>query len=356
MDEGKKVGYRSLFWPIILIGVGIIWLLANMKILQPASLSILIRSWPLILVVIGLDILIGRRSPLIGGLIGLFAVAAIILLILFGPSLGVEFTGDVKTLEFSEPIGEAKSAHITLDLERYPSIVQETQILGVLVNATLDTVTDVNFAVQDGVEKGVLLEPVSDTSGLSIDWFDLALADADWEIALSPDLPIDLMVDVGSGSTDLRLEDLQLTDLNIDGGSGSTDVTIPAGLEQYDVVIDGGSGSFDVIIQDEADLVMVIDVGSGSFDIDIGSDTNVEAQIDGGSGSVEINLPGDVGVRLVVRDRGSGNVRVPGNYNMVDDMDDNDSDTGIWESPGYDDAAYRIEIRFDPGSGSLTLR
>ena len=147
-----------------------------------------------------------------------------------------------------------------------------------------------------------------------------------------------------------------MTDLDIDGGSGSTDVFIPAGSTQYDVGIDGGSGSFDIVIEDGAELQMSISVGSGSFDVDIGAETNVEARIDGGSGSVEINLPGDVGVRVVIRDSGSGSVRVPRSYDLVDDEGDNDSDTGIWESEGYSDAAYRIEISFDPGSGSFTLR
>jgi hypothetical protein len=78
--------------------------------------------------------------------------------------------------------------------------------------------------------------------------------------------------------------------------------------------------------------------------------------LDGGSGSIFIDLPDDVGVRLIVDDRGSGGVRLPANLDLVDDHGDDDRDTGTWESENFDDAAARIEISFDPGSGTLTIR
>ncbi|MBC7814218.1 MAG: hypothetical protein H7175_23895, partial [Burkholderiales bacterium] len=43
--------YRSLFWPIALIGFGAIWLLGNLNILTRANLAVLGRLWPLILIV-----------------------------------------------------------------------------------------------------------------------------------------------------------------------------------------------------------------------------------------------------------------------------------------------------------------
>ena len=58
----ERQGYRSLFWPIILIGVGLIWLLGNFGIISGANLAVLFRLWPLALIVIGLDLLFGRQS------------------------------------------------------------------------------------------------------------------------------------------------------------------------------------------------------------------------------------------------------------------------------------------------------
>ena len=77
----------DLFWPIILIGAGIIFLLSNLGVITGNPWPILWNLWPVLLIVIGLDILFGRRSML-GGLIG----AA--LGVMFGMLLG-DFVGGV---------------------------------------------------------------------------------------------------------------------------------------------------------------------------------------------------------------------------------------------------------------------
>jgi hypothetical protein len=336
-----------------MIGVGVIWLLTNVGIVETSSLRMLVRMWPLILIVIGLDIIFGRRSPLLGALIGLGAVALVVALVILAPSLGIEPTGELRTLEYSEPIGEAVSARIDLDLERYPTTVDALTNSELLIDATLDTVTDVAFTVRGAQEKTVSIRPVSDVT-FGFDWFDVV--DAKWEIGLSAEVPLDLTVDIGSGSATLDLAELILTELEIDGGSGSTRLSLPAVDDEYAVQIDGGSGSFSIEIESGAAISAAVDVGSGSFNIDIGSAADGEWRIDGGSGSLSINLPDDVGVRVVVTDSGSGSVSVPSSYQLVDDRGDSDRDTGIWESDGYSGALHRIEIEFDPGSGSFNLR
>jgi hypothetical protein len=150
--------------------------------------------------------------------------------------------------------------------------------------------------------------------------------------------------------------DLDLSNLEVDGGSGSTTLTLPASASSYTANIDGGSGSFDIEIEDDAKIDFAIDVGSGSFNIVIGNRSDIEAQIDGGSGSLTINVPENVGVRVVINDSGSGSVHIPGSYALVDDLGDDDRDIGIWESEGYNDSLHRVEITFDPGSGSFRLR
>ena len=42
-DQKSNQPYRSFFWPLLLIGVGIAWLLANVGIIESFSLSFLLR-------------------------------------------------------------------------------------------------------------------------------------------------------------------------------------------------------------------------------------------------------------------------------------------------------------------------
>jgi hypothetical protein len=272
------------------------------------------------------------------------------------PSLDLGPSAELKTLTFSVPLESATSARVNLDLERYRTTVGTVSDSSMLFEAELDTVTDVAFSASGTRSKSITIDPRGDYSLLDNSWVNTVARNARWEIGLSPDVPLDLTVDVGSGSVVLELMDLDLTEFNLDGGSGSADLALPASTSQYNVRIDGGSGSFDIELEAGADIQAKIDVGSGSLNFVIGSGVDIDLRMDGGSGSITIDVPNDVGVRVVVTDRGSGSVRVPGSYRLVDDRGDNDRDTGIWESEGFSSAAHQIEIEFDPGSGSMTVR
>jgi lia operon protein LiaF len=68
MENARRQG--GLFGPVLLIGLGILFLLSNLGLLTLDIGSLIARFWPLILIAIGLDLLLGRRSGL-GGLIAL---------------------------------------------------------------------------------------------------------------------------------------------------------------------------------------------------------------------------------------------------------------------------------------------
>ena len=52
--------YRSFFWPVVLILVGVVALLVNAGWLSSERLSLLTDLWPLILIVIGLELIVRR--------------------------------------------------------------------------------------------------------------------------------------------------------------------------------------------------------------------------------------------------------------------------------------------------------
>jgi len=63
MVKHKRL-YRkvSLVWPLILIGLGIIFLLNNLGALDWDVWFLIVRLWPLLLIAVGLDVLLGRRA------------------------------------------------------------------------------------------------------------------------------------------------------------------------------------------------------------------------------------------------------------------------------------------------------
>jgi len=53
-----------MFWPLVLIGVGLMFLLGNYGLIQPVSFLSLLALWPVLLILLGLDIAFARRWPL----------------------------------------------------------------------------------------------------------------------------------------------------------------------------------------------------------------------------------------------------------------------------------------------------
>ena len=55
---------RGVFWPLLLIALGLIFLLQNFGVISGVSWLAVASLWPLLLILIGLDIAFARRWPL----------------------------------------------------------------------------------------------------------------------------------------------------------------------------------------------------------------------------------------------------------------------------------------------------
>lgn len=357
---------RSLFWPIVLIGVGIIWLLSNLGLIADFSIGLLLRLWPVILIVIGLDILFGRRWPALSALIGVATVALVVVLLLFAPQLGLRadapanlfglpiVTGvdesDIRTDRFTEPLGEAESAEVMLDLFEGRTTIHPLEDSDALIDAELTHIGDIDFRVRgDRVKTVSLSQRATLRFGMLTNGSRLV-----WDIGLTPDIPLDLSIDVGSGPAEADLSRLRLQSLDVDGGSGPLDMTLPEAATDYRARLDVGSGPVTVNVPEGAVLSdLSIDGGSGPLDLSIEAGARLQASFNGGSGPVTVDVPEQAGVRVRVTEDGSGAFRVPSDYRQIED---GDGDIGLWESPNYASATQRIDLSFDIGSGRVEVR
>jgi hypothetical protein len=174
-----------------------------------------------------------------------------------------------------------------------------------------------------------------------------------WDIGLTPDLPLDLTIDSGSGSAELNLEPLDLRSLTLDGGSGSMQVALP--FAEIPVRIDIGSGHCEIALPEGAQTALRLDTGSGSVVVTIGEAANPRVQVtDAGSGSLTFRLPKDSAVQLTVRDEGSGSVNVPRELTKTSGRAG--TGVGTWETAGLAGGKRQVIIEIDDmGSGSVSL-
>jgi hypothetical protein len=334
MEQKKAFHYRSLFWPVVFIGVGLLWLLANLNLIPREGWLTLLRFWPVFLIAIGVDIMIGRQSRLIGGAIGLSVVVLALVLVFVGPEMGFAPVSSAKTDVVSEPLGSAESAHIDIDLSVGEATITALEDSTNLLEADIHHLGELEFTVSGEQEKNIRLREKE--QHLSINWFDI-FEDQNlrWDIGLSPDIPMDIIIDGGVGESDLDLSQLIITKLDLDSGVGDMTITLPATGSSYEVNVDVGVGRVELRLEDDIDVTI---------------------DIDGGVGDTIIVVPENVGVRLV-GEIGVGDIHVPGSYRLIKtDEDRIVGESGVWESSNYDDAAHIATITFDSGVGNFTIR
>lgn len=306
-------GYRSLFWPMILIGVGVVWLLANLGVLTAESIAAAFRLWPLLLIVAGLDLLFGRQSPVLGALIGLGTVVVFIVLMLIGPSLGLVPTAETESIVFES---EAATAYtVNLNASVAPIEIRALESANtMLVEGVVNYYGDLETGSTGGETPVITIDETSEGTSFSLppNWFGAPSA-LDWNLRLNADLPLTLDINGGVGELDVNLVGFDLVRANFNTGVGSLNLALPLTETGYTVTISGGVG---------------------------------EAVVD---------LPDDAPVRLEAS-TGVGSIDVAGWLPRISGGDDFVSDSGVWESASYAGAENQIQLRIEGGVGSIQVR
>jgi hypothetical protein len=344
---------RSFFWPILLIGVGVIWLLANVGLLDGLHWGALWRLWPILLIAIGLDMIFGRRSAWVGALVGLAAVAAILTIVLFSPALIGTGSLEVQDTHLVEPVDGATSAILDLDFSVGRTSITAVEDHETLFEANITHVDDLRYQVSGTVEREISLGQAERVDFEPFDWFDSA-KDLRWDVTLNPDIPTQLTIDGGVGDATFDFSQIELDALTLEVGVGDVHLILPTSEDPYDVEIEGGVGEVDVEIRPFARAVIAIEGGVGSLDVNVGDSADVRAEIKGGVGEVTLDVPRSAAVH-VEASTDLGRVNLP-DWMSLAPLEDLGSDWQAWESEGFDEAEEKIFIRFEGGLGGLTVR
>jgi hypothetical protein len=146
-----------------------------------------------------------------------------------------------------------------------------------------------------------------------------------WDLTLNEDVPMEMKIDLGAGSSNLSLGALALDRLDINGGAGDVDLDLKGSqsLRQLD-----------------------FDLGAGEVTIDLTGDWqhDLDARIEGGLGEITLRLPGDVGVRVQV-ETGIGNVKAQ----------DLTRDGGTYTNDAYGASDVTLRIDIEGGVGQINL-
>lgn len=324
---------RSFFLPVLLIAIGGLWLLGNVGVLSIANLAMLARLWPLILIVLGAYILVKPRYEGIRSLIALGGIGLIVVLTLVGPALGGSRVAEAQAEHFSEAIKGAESASVRLDLAAADTTISPLTDSDELFSADIRYIGQLNFEVIGGPNRQIHLR--NEARNLQLfDFSGMGDGSLRWDVGLNAAVPVNLTINGGAGSSALHLMDLNLTGLDYNMGAGSLDLELPGTELPYRVDLNGGAGSINITIEEGAALTL---------------------DIDGGAGSLDLDVPDDAAVRINGK-TGVGSINVPAGYERISGEDDFVGSDGVWVSPNWDGADRQIDIIYNGGVGSVTIR
>jgi hypothetical protein len=228
--------------PALLIGLGILLLLQNLGTLPLGFWATLSRLWPALLILLGLDILLGRRSAL-GGLIMFGLVAALIGgTLLWALRLATPLPA-LEAMAVRQPLGEVERAEVLLDFSAGDLSVAASNGTRYLVNGTAVGARE-DYSVQDGTAR---LELSHDAPTYFFAPFANDLRGLRWDLDLAQELPLDLSIIAGAGQARIDLTGLQVERFDLESSVAAVNVTFPA-EGRIDASIEAGLGQVTVTI------------------------------------------------------------------------------------------------------------
>ena len=257
---------RGIVAPILLILVGVVFLLNNFGVLPWSVWATIWQAWPIILILVGLDLLIGRRSwwsTLLLVIVTLVVISGVV-----GFGLLRMPRGATVTETFSRDVGDTPPDRMVVRLEHgvAEQFVHASSDASKLVDARLDRGPDEKIQTDETQEDGTMVFSLKSVGreGLAFDW--LPGRRRRWDVALNRSVPVELDLQAGVGASDLDFSGIALTGLDIQSGVGAQTVTLP----------------------DSGDIRVDVQSGVGALEVRVPRSLAVEMRVEGGLGGVDV--------------------------------------------------------------------
>lgn len=300
MEHRERKG--SLFGPLLLIFIGVLFLLNNLGVLPWDIWLQLLRLWPIFLIGAGLDLLLGRRS-----ILGSLVVAVLVIALLVG---GLAFitsrtpSTPAQTQEVSYALQDADQADLRIDFGagtlRIGALPESNRLLEGTVDLSKGETLDDEHTVQGGKASLRLESDRSTPLTFPNDWNQ----DKTWDLRINREVRLALQVDTGVGVAEMDLRKLKLDTLRVNSGVGKTTLILPE-RGRFDARVDCGLGQ--VVIEIPEGMEARIQVNSGLGDVQVpagyrrSGDTRTSPNFDSAENRVELSIEGGVG-QIVIRE------------------------------------------------------
>jgi hypothetical protein len=290
-------------WPLLLIGLGTLWLLQNLGVLPAGMWVALAQLWPVLLILLGLDMLIGRRSTA-GTVIVLIVGALVVAGSLTWAALRASQLPAGGTSLIAETMRGARqvSVQMTFDVGdlRVSALGPSDNLMEGQVTMGPGESVEQTYTVNN--EAGQL-NLAQKRAALFVPFLAATNPQTRWDIHLSQNLPLSLDINTGVGEANLDLSALNVTALNLTTGVGKTSVALPA---------------------------------SGPL----------TAKVQSGIGELSLTLPPDVPTRITVKS-GISSVQIPARFSRAGD---------VYATADFVPTGHYLELELTAGIGQVVVK
>lgn len=259
MDEKEHGRRGGIVGPVVLIGLGIVFLLHNLGVVGWSIWEVLLRLWPILLVAAGLDLMLGRRS-IWGGLLALALTAALLVGALLLSGAGIERGRAGQGEEVTHPLEDVDLAEVAIDpgvgtLRVRGGTDSQNLVEGEAALSRGESLAE-SYVAQDGKAAFALRTESSSFGPFQTGWTGQRV----WDLRLTTRVPLGLETDLGLGVTDLDLTDLTLESLNVKQGIGQATIVLPE-EGRLTARIEGAIGQTVVVIPEGLAARIRLDTG-----------------------------------------------------------------------------------------------
>jgi hypothetical protein len=242
----------SLIFPIVLIVAGLILLLNNLGVVPWSIWPSLARLWPVLLILLGVDLVIGRRFSWFGAAIAVIMLALVVGVALIGARVAAPSSGGPTTVRTEAvPLNGATGGDLTVNFGAgelnvgalpagSPNLVQ---LSGIGPGGAFLT-------PQTRLQNGTATVSI-DTRGNPQGWALLGPAagnGSETSMLLNPRVPETLRLNLGAGDATLDLTNVPVRDLSVNNGAGQLEVRFPDAAGTTTADIHSGAGQVTLVI------------------------------------------------------------------------------------------------------------
>jgi cell wall-active antibiotic response 4TMS protein YvqF len=282
--------YRSFFWPALLVLVGVVALLVNTGQIPVERIGQLIDLWPLILIVIGIELILRRT---VHGVAGDIAAALIILLAIVGAASYVTLTPNpaaTRTMNSSADLGSATSMKLSVNVGGASITVADNPPSGDLYAAHIEYSGPTPSVTLDANTNTVQINQREQNNFSVFQSRKFVLT-----LLVSPAVTWAMDFNSGAATIKMSLPNTHVSSLSFNTGASTDDVTL--GTPQAAVPVEFNAGAVTIHLHRPSGVPVSVDVSGAGLSLNVDGHSyhglgHITASQDLGSSGYDVRVNG----------------------------------------------------------------